>query len=427
MRVGVYLGRHAGGGGGIGIYARELARALPALLEQPANQEDELVLYGDRSVLTEQLRAELGLSQLLTVEAEGLLSRGASVYFRRLPNGARARVLLRVLPSFPTHHLAMVYDQLTLPLLVRRDALDLLHATGNHMLLLSGTPQLVTVHDLYQGWPCGPHGGGRFAWFYRLFFSVQFRRALSVLTDTNAVAQELSRRFQFASGRMRTVRLGVDRSFAEILREVKHDDVLSRSEEFLRRHELEAGYLLVLGSMDPRKNLVHTLRAWRSLPEKIKALGVVVRTESPAVEAVVRMECAEELAQGRVKMIGWLERREMPLLYLHAMLLLVPTYAEGFGLPAAEARALRVPAVTGPLERVSEADSEQQVSCNPADTAAIAQAIVQLLPDPPKLSLAERLARFGARRPIRSMDDAARDSFAAYRECVVQAQGGRRR
>lgn len=426
MRVGVYLGRHAGGGGGIGVYARELARALPALLEQPAHQEDELVLYGDRSVLTEQLCAELGLSPVLTAEAEGLISRGASVYFRRLPNGARARVLLRLLPSFPTHHLAMLYDQLTVPMLVRRDSLDLLHATGNHMLLLSSAPQLVTVHDLYQGWPAGPHSGGRFSPLYRTFFKLQFRRQISVLTDTNEVAAEISRRFKFDAGRVRTVRLGVDSSFATLLGRTG-EAVIRDGEAFLKRHQLVAGYLVVLGSLDPRKNLIATLRAWRALPDSIKALGLVVRAEGSAVEEAVRKECSEEVAMGRVKFLGWLDRQEMPLLYLHAMVLVVPTYAEGFGLPAAEAAALRVPAVTGPIERTGDTEPGLQLSCDPGDPTAIAKAIRQLIPDPPKLSLASRVARLDDRRPPRSMDDAARESFAAYRECVVQAQGGRGR
>lgn len=428
MRVGVYLGRHAGGGGGIGIYARELARALPALLEEPMNADDELVLYGDKSVLTEMLRKDLALSPVLTEEVEGLFSRGASSYFRRLPNGARARVLVRVLPTFPTHHLAMLYDQLVLPLVVRRDSLDLLHATGNHMLLLSATPQLVTVHDLYQGWPIRPEVRSRFAPLYRIFFAMQFRRTVSVLTDTNEVAQEISRRFQFPAGRVRTVRLGIDSPFAATLCDAeKNESLLREGEEFLRRHDLSAGYLLVFGSLDPRKNLIHTLRAWRALPEEIKALGLVVRAESRAVEAIVKAECAEDFASARVKLIGWLDRQEMPLLYLHANLLVVPTYAEGFGLPAAEAQALRIPAVTGPIERGGDLDGDIHLACNPGDPAAIVKAIRQLISDPPKISLQDRIARLPDRRAVRSMADAARESFAAYRECVVQAQGGRRR
>ncbi len=430
MRVGVYLGRHAGGGGGIGVYARELARLLPALLEHPAHQSDELVLYGDRSVLTEELRTSIGLGVVLSAEAEGALSRAASVYFRRLPNGAQARILLRILPSFPTHHLGMIYDQLFLPGIVRRDRIDLLHSTANHMLLLSGRPQLVTVHDLYQGWPleAALSKRSRVSPLYRVFFSLQFRRKIAVVTDTKSVAAEIARRFQFEPGRMRTVRLGVDGSFMRLLSEVSSDtDLPLRASEFLERHGLQAGYALVLGSLDPRKNLKNTLAAWRALPLATREQRLVVRCESKQVETFVRGECHEDFAAGRIRLLSWMEREEFPLLYLQAGVLIVPTLGEGFGLPAIEASAVKLPVVTGPIEGPS---GELSAACDPRNVTSITAAILKVISDGKFVSLdlrLEALKRSLELRSIRSMEAAVRETFEAYREAIMRAGGENRR
>ena len=435
MRVGVYLGRHAGGGGGIGVYARGLARSLPVLLEHQAHSDDEIVLYGDRTVLTEELCAALGNGTVLCAEADGFFSRGASSYFRRLPNGARARVLLRILPRFGTHHLGMVYDQLTLPILFRRDRLDLAHATANHLLLLSACPQVVTVHDLFQGWPLvranTDSSSGRedartgLAACYRLFFTMQFRRRISVITDTNAIAKDISRRFHFDPGSIQTIRLGLDEAFFDLLQETAAaDDLKVRAEEFLERFQIRPGYLLLLGSLDPRKNLANSLLAWRELPDSIRAVGLVVRCESKRVEAVVRRACVEDIAKGRVQLLGWLDRAELPLLYLNARALLVPTLAEGFGLPAAEAQALLLPVVTGPLEGDGD-----RTTCDPNNLQSIKQAIQAVCDNlgPADKLFAERLValqRKLAERNVRTMVDTARETFAAYRDILLRARGG---
>lgn len=437
MRIGLYLGRHAGEGGGMAVYARELLLGIVRLLEDPANDSIEIVAYGDDTVLTREIEEEIAISPVLSQDMDAWDFRSASSYFRPLPNGARCRVVLCRLSRGGGHRLRMLLDQLFLPLRFGIDRLTVVHSLANVALIAARGVRLATVHDLYQAWPPSAEtvGGAErkrlVPSLYRALYRMQFRRLDHVVTDTPSVANEIVGRYGYDRARITSIPLGLDHVVASFAKCPPQPDRFERrSEEIMRATRLEPGYLLYVGGLDPRKNLRRALRAYRDAGS---AYTLAIRTGDP-VSSVIDEELGADT--GSVRLVPWISRDEWPYLLLNAAVLYVPTLAEGYGLPAAEALALGVPVVSGPLE-IYGAGSVSHHVCNPSLERSIADALTAAIDeaaraapagrgerprDMPQQTLGlERLRRLreGRARP-RTFRDTAADTLALYNSASVR-------
>ncbi len=436
MRLGVYLGRHGSFGGGMAVYSREYVRELLSVFEESSFEEDDVVLYGDRSVFSNEMLDDISLSPVLSVVTEAsLLMLPAGSYLRRLPNGARVRVVIRILPEWVGRRAGYLLDQLVVGLLARLDRVELLHCTMNFGILSFGRSQFVTVHDLFQAFaPHAVQGGCKrlFQAYYRLLYTLQFRRVEHVICDCKRVSAEVADRFSFDPVRMTVVELGLDRTLMQFI-ETKHRDrtrVEQLEHAWLGKQGLDRGYQLILASADPRKNLERTLNGWlRANADSSNRRLVIVCGAND-----LRKQCEKLLGEREVTFISPLEREEMPLLFSCASLVILPTLAEGFGLPALEAHACGSLVVTGPLEHCAGVQSETVFICDPLSEESIARAISNAMElqanregeagkVPSVTARQERISdkqweRFSAKWP--TMKCAVRKTVALYRQALLR-------
>ncbi len=146
------------------------------------------------------------------------------------------------------------------------------------------------------------------------------------------------------------------------------------------------GYLLVCGSVEPRKNVARIVAAYR-------ASGVAL----PLVIAGPDGWRSDTLAAGLAATPGLIRlpyqsREAMVALLARARALVMPSLAEGFGLPVAEAMVLGTPVVTSVAGALAETAGGAALLVDPLDTAAIAAAIVRIASDD---GLCSDLARAG--------------------------------
>lgn len=472
MRIGLYLGRHTGNGGGIGVYARAMVRHAVELLESHGYLDEQLVIYGDSSILDADLIEELLLSPVLTTVARRGSAAGAERYFKKLPNGARCRVLIRLLPERFGRYATFVGDQVLLPLYAHHDKLQLLHSLANYALPLVTKPQLVTVHDLYQAWPVVGKGSFEISpaekkpakikpvekalrdkraadkrqtnrekrpglpervrvaqLVYRALFRVQFRKVKHVITDSEHVRQEIKTRFGFDLARITVVPLGLDLVFAAHVKQRVTDSAYTKQlEAWLRQLGLRQGYVLVFASADGRKNFSRTLEAWKALPDADRATGLVINLSDKRALSRVWAVLGEEYEKDYVQIVSGLDRWELPLLYAGARVVLIPTLAEGFGFPALEALSMGARVVSGRLEHIEKLDTQNVLICDPYSTDSIRTALLEAISEQGaerELSAAinDRLSsRRGSRAlaPWRTMFEAVRETFSVYKEVLLK-------
>lgn len=263
---------------------------------------------------------------------------------------------------------------------------DLYHEP-TYLLLGERLPAVVTVHDLsFVHFP-ETHPAGRVRVLdKRLPRSLAAARA--VITDSFAVRDEITAHYGVRAEKVHAIPLGVSPRFRP---RAAHELPL------LRRFELKPGaYLLCVGTLEPRKNLVRTVRAYATLPDALRSrftlvvVGAVGWHESSIVAEL------EPLARrGEARFLSYVDEESLTQLYAGARAVLYPSLYEGFGLPIAEAMASGAPILTSNVGCLKELAEGAAVLVDPMDVAAIANALRRLLEDD---SEAARLRAAGLER-----------------------------
>jgi glycosyltransferase involved in cell wall biosynthesis len=136
------------------------------------------------------------------------------------------------------------------------------------------------------------------------------------------------------------------------------------------RHELDRPYVLAVATLEPRKNLVRLVEAYRLLDHGELALVVVGAAgwgDQPELDA-----------RGIVR-LGYTQRAELPALYRGAAAYVYPSLFEGFGMPVAEAMACGTACVVSSHPSLDEVSGDAAVRVGPDDAGAIATGIARAI------------------------------------------------
>jgi glycosyltransferase involved in cell wall biosynthesis len=164
---------------------------------------------------------------------------------------------------------------------------------------------------------------------------------------------------------------------------------------------LEPGYILAVGTVEPRKNYPRLLAAYRRL--RSEAVPVVIGDRPGVPELVIAGrpgwaygDTLQRIkAEPGVRYLGHVDDATLSALYQSAAVLAFPSLYEGFGLPLLEAMAHGVPAVVGNAGAMPELADGAAVLVDPEDVDSIASGLERVLAD---TSLREKLGATGRRR-----------------------------
>lgn len=147
----------------------------------------------------------------------------------------------------------------------------------------------------------------------------------------------------------------------------------------LAKTYLPSAYLLYVGSIIPRKNLLTLLKAYSFLPKSLQIPLVVVGNGS-SYKREMQTYC---LRAGLEQLIIWKDNvqdnNELQALYQGAKAFIYPSVFEGFGLPVAEALLCGTPVITSNVSSLPEAAGPSSFCINPLSAEEIANAIATVL------------------------------------------------
>jgi glycosyltransferase involved in cell wall biosynthesis len=254
----------------------------------------------------------------------------------------------------------------------RTGPVDVVHATTVIVPPTGRAPLVVTVHDLaFLHEPA--HFTARGVRAFRRGLELIRRHAAVVLCSSSATLADAA-----AAGipneRLRLVLLGVDQGRAD-------PEAVASARE---RHGLAAPYLLFVGTLEPRKNLVRLVDAWRRLPPTH-----VLAIAGPVGWGRETTALFDGLGE-RVRLLGFVPDPDRAALYAGADALCYPSLREGFGLPVAEAMVQGTPVVTSAGTSTEEVAGGAAVLVDPLDPASIAAGIEAALADRDRLAAAGR-------------------------------------
>ena len=261
-----------------------------------------------------------------------------------------------------------------LPLRARRE--DVLHLPAHRGPLLTGTPLVLTIHDLavlrhpetFNRWTrqYSRHALPRLA-----------RKARRVITVSEFTAREATELLGVDPDRIRVIPHGVAEPF--------------------RQHGEAAGgdYVLAVGTLEPRKNLARVVLAAERTGHELRVVG------------------PEGWGDVSVPSAGFVPDDELARLFRGAAALVYPSLYEGFGLPVLEAMATGTPVVTSAGGATAELADGAAVLVDPLDVDSIAAGIEEAV------QRRDELREAGIQRAARyTWEGAARATVEVYREAA---------
>ncbi|NPV58090.1 MAG: glycosyltransferase family 4 protein [Actinobacteria bacterium] len=221
--------------------------------------------------------------------------------------------------------------------------------------------------------------------FHRRGLHMIVRRARVILVDSENTREDLRALTGGRDPRVRVVPLGV---------EVRFDPDDDEVEKVLGKHRLEPGYILYVGTIEPRKNLSRLARAYATFgAEERRRCGELVLVGSPGWMG--RRELSGILSLGGVRWLGYLPQEELEAVYRGARIFVYPSIYEGFGLPVLEAMARGLPVVTSNSSSLREVGEGVALLVDPGDVMDIGRAIRRLADDE---GMRNELALLGRKR-----------------------------
>jgi glycosyltransferase involved in cell wall biosynthesis len=151
------------------------------------------------------------------------------------------------------------------------------------------------------------------------------------------------------------------------------------------RYSLPDQFILNVGTIEERKNLILIIKALAILPPKDRLPLVVVGRKTPYFETVLQ-EVTRHKLQEVVHFLSDVDFHDLPLIYQQARLFIYPSFFEGFGIPLIEAITSGAPVITSTGSCFREAAGRGAIYVNPESAEDLALEIRSLLSDETKRS-----------------------------------------
>jgi glycosyltransferase involved in cell wall biosynthesis len=271
-------------------------------------------------------------------------------------------------------HIRLSWEMLT-------DPPDLLFVPSHVLPLVHPQHSVVTVHDL--GYLYHPEAHTLSQNLYlRWSTSYNVRSASRVLADSEATRRDIVQHYKVPEEKIAVVYPGRDESLAPVTDPAILDAIRAR-------YGLTGSYLLYVGTLHPRKNLVCLVQAFSLLLESLAASHqstasnlqlALAGQKGWLYDEIVREIRKLDLAD-RVVLGGYVPGADLPALLSGALAFVFPSLYEGFGFPVLEAMACGTPVVCSNVSSLPEVAGDAALLVDPEDVGALADAIQRLVGD----------------------------------------------
>jgi alpha-1,3-rhamnosyl/mannosyltransferase len=361
---------------GIGIYTRSLWRAL----EQISATEQSAIELKPYAFGRDLPRLECGVPATLSEQF-------------------RLQVLLSGVLNRPLSNSSAI----------QRDV-DLLHSTDHQIPNIKGVPVVATVMDaiplIHPEW-IRQNLKSIKSWL----FAKSVRRADHLITISEHSKLDLVEHFGIAPEKISVTPLGVDPVYFERIS-------LEARESVLQKYKLSPGFLLFIGTLQPRKNLGRVLDAFETLPPAVRKenpLIIVGRDGWANEELLPRLRSLESRGEGR--WLSYLPQSEVLALLQSAGALVFASLYEGFGLPVIEAFAAQCPVIASNTTSLPEVTGDAAWAVDPMDIDSIGSAMLDVLRNNELRAI--KIERGLARARHYTWNACARQTLDVYRKVLA--------
>lgn len=267
--------------------------------------------------------------------------------------------------------------------------LSLFHAPDHHIPRLRSVPVVATIMDIIPlrrpEWVSMRLSRHASNWA----FARMARSAAHVVTISDYSAADIADGLRIPSERVTAIPLGVDESYFHRPAQTLVDDVLER-------YDLEPGYFVFIGTLQPRKNVGRILQAHAALPAAIRRAHplVIVGRNGWGTEQLIS-DIGRAVEAGDCRWLRYVPQPDLLPLLGQAAALVYPSLFEGFGLPVLEAFAAGTPVISSNTTSIPEVAGDAALLVDPTSVDEIRDAMLRMADTP---GLGQALAEKGTVR-----------------------------
>lgn len=271
-------------------------------------------------------------------------------------------------PSYP------LWEQVALPMAIRKIKPDILHCTSNTAPLCCSVPLVLTLHDiiflekrihnnksLYQN----------IGWYYRRFI---VPRILTKCKQIITVSQFECNRIRETLHLPQKQIIAIHNGFSD------HFYPIEETYKITQKYIPSKKYLFFLGNTDPKKNTSRTLKAYsiyiKQSPTPPLPL-LIADLKEETIDQILKQENIEEI-KPMLHYPGYITHTDLPAIYNGAQTFLYTSLRESFGIPILEAMACGTPVITSNTSAIPEVAGKGAIMVDPHDPLAIAAQLLKL-------------------------------------------------
>ena len=258
---------------------------------------------------------------------------------------------------------------------IKKQGIDVFHGLSHELpngIQQTNVKTVVTIHDLvFKIYP------KFFPFVDRKIYDLKFRSACekadAVVAISENTKQDIIRFYDIPEEKIKVIYQSCNSSF---LVEKK----MKERAAVLKKYDLPSEYLLYVGSIIERKNLLTIVKAMEQLPNDLDIPLVVVGSGKGYLKKIKKY-IANRPIRRRIIFTKNIAFTDLPAIYQHAQLFIYPSVYEGFGIPIIEALNSAVPVISSPISSLPEAGGESSFYVDPKNVSAMSRGISKILGD----------------------------------------------
>lgn len=290
------------------------------------------------------------------------------------PTNHKFRLLKTTPATARSRLLRILWEQTVLPVQLLRSHASLLHAPAYVSPIFTPCPTVLTIHDLHV-MTHPQFCAKRNRLYFNLLIPRSIRKAAAIIVFSEYTRRSVLKIFPDAANRLHVIPPGL----SPLLHRC---DDFAKLQEVRQRYGLPASFLLFVGDLSSRKNMLGIISAFAIVQGERPDLHLILAgAASTEIAAELDRATRQNGIRHRVKRIGYVPLQDLPVLYSLAQAFVFPSHDEGFGLPPLEAMACGCPTVCSGGASLDICGSAT-VPCDPRDRVSIANAVSMLLDHP---------------------------------------------
>lgn len=309
-------------------------------------------------------------------------------------------------------------EQILLPVIFKREKLDLLHVPHFNAPILYPGKMLITIHDLIKHYSTGKETTTRAPWLYQLkrfgyqtVISAVVNRANHLLTPTDYVKNDVVSKFKLNPDKVTVTYEAVGNHLKPVTLKDKEKKAL------LQKHHLQQPFIVYTGSVYPHKNVDLLLEAIKTHNQNKEVdLQLALICSRSVFWERLNLKIKTQNLSNSVKLLGFVDDADISRLYSLALALVHPSKMEGFGLTGLEAMKLGLPVLSSNATCLPEVYGDAALYFDPNNLSELVFLLENLIKDK---DLRDSLIQKGYKQAQKySWSKMAKETLAIYQKLL---------